>query len=92
MRSRIFLLEEVLFEAIEVYGQSDSGGAEAGGGRDGGAGSVPRAWDQYGDVWASPEIPDTEIRCKDGLRVTPTSHSHQKWGDYRKRRYSAISH
>ena len=50
MRSRIFSLEEVLHEAIEVYGQSDSGGAEAGGGRDGGAGSVPRARDQYGGM------------------------------------------
>jgi len=48
--SRIFSLEKVPHEAIEVDGQPDPGGAEADGGRDGGAGSMPRARDQYADV------------------------------------------
>jgi len=46
LRSRIFSLEEVLHEAIEVYGQPDPGGAEAGGSWDVGTGFVPRTWDQ----------------------------------------------
>jgi len=50
LRSRIFSLEEVLHEAIEIHAQPDPGGAEAGRGRDGGAGSVPRAWNQYGNI------------------------------------------
>ncbi len=44
MRSRVFSLEKVPHEMIEVYAQPDTGGAEAGGGRDCGAGSVPGAW------------------------------------------------
>ena len=35
MRSRIFSLDEVLHETIEIHGQPDPGGAEAGGGRGG---------------------------------------------------------
>jgi putative transposase len=35
---------------LRLNGQPDPGGAEAGGGWDGGAGPVPRARDQLGDV------------------------------------------
>jgi len=43
-------VEKGLHHAIAVYRQSSSGGAKASGGRDGSAGSVSRAQDQYGDV------------------------------------------
>lgn len=50
LRSRIFSLEEVLHEAIEVYEQLDPNGAEECLGLDGVTGSVLRASDQYGYI------------------------------------------
>lgn len=44
LRRRIFSLEEVLREAIEIYGQPDHGGAEAGRGWCCSVGSVPVAF------------------------------------------------
>jgi hypothetical protein len=60
-----FWLEGFLQKVNEVYGQTNPVGAETGGGWGGGARSVPRARDQYGDsvqaayqVWRDGRVAD----------------------------------